>query len=427
MRQLLLIALTALTVTPAWCQEQYAVGKPLPGPLFVYAVSPSGEIGQVQQMPEQSWGAKVLMDRAGRLVVIRGFAGELHLYRIAPDRSLSLMDSIVPPANSGATQSLALSQDGRLILSLFIDFNVDPRHLEFQTFLVNNRLGIVPTGFALDADDLGGVGLWTLSDRGPYTAILSRGAFGQPGEFLIFSISPSGEITDTGQRVATPVTHNLPFHVSPTGEIVLNGRQTGADSEQAVYTVSADGTVTLKDAASPAGMTFTYVNLLTPDRSMIVTSGSPGIFTIALSASLEIGAVLDQETPAFGLTQGLAVSPDGKIVLVDDQAPGFDFPLFSHFLAPDGELTPTGHSLSRPDHHADLRFIPPPTPSTLLGDANLDSLVDVADVVFLINEALPDDKPILLPQNFANADLDGDIDVDRDDLDALLDLILARP
>ncbi|MBN1475204.1 hypothetical protein JXA47_00475 [Candidatus Sumerlaeota bacterium] len=51
--------------------------------------------------------------------------------------------------------------------------------------------------------------------------------------------------------------------------------------------------------------------------------------------------------------------------------------------------------------------------------------MDSADIVFLVNEALPDDKPILLPQNFANADLDGDIDVDQDDLDALVEMLLG--
>jgi hypothetical protein len=44
--------------------------------------------------------------------------------------------------------------------------------------------------------------------------------------------------------------------------------------------------------------------------------------------------------------------------------------------------------------------------------------------VFLLNEALPDDKPILLPQNFANADLDHDVDVDEADFEALLEMLL---
>jgi hypothetical protein len=61
---------------------------------------------------------------------------------------------------------------------------------------------------------------------------------------------------------------------------------------------------------------------------------------------------------------------------------------------------------------------------TLLGDANCDGVVDVADAVFLINEALPDDKPILLPQNFANADLDNDVDVDEADFEGLVEMLL---
>jgi hypothetical protein len=68
--------------------------------------------------------------------------------------------------------------------------------------------------------------------------------------------------------------------------------------------------------------------------------------------------------------------------------------------------------------------MPPRLTPTLLGDANCDGVVDVADAVFLINEVLPDDKPILLPQNFANADLDGDVDVDDADFEALIDLLL---
>lgn len=33
-----------------------------------------------------------------------------------------------------------------------------------------------------------------------------------------------------------------------------------------------------------------------------------------------------------------------------------------------------------------------------------------------LSEAMPDDKPILLLQNFANADQDGDVDEDEEDL-----------
>jgi hypothetical protein len=119
------------------------------------------------------------------------------------------------------------------------------------------------------------------------------------------------------------------------------------------------------------------------------------------------------------------INPAGDLILVDDQSGGGEFSLFTYHLASDGQLTPTGFSLAKSFKLGDIQFIPPLTPPTLPGDANLDGLVDTADLVFLINEALPDDKPILLPQNFANADIDGDIDVDQDDFGQILALILG--
>ncbi|MBN1477625.1 hypothetical protein JXA47_12790 [Candidatus Sumerlaeota bacterium] len=122
----------------------------------------------------------------------------------------------------------------------------------------------------------------------------------------------------------------------------------------------------------------------------------------------------------------MAVSQDGTYVLVDHQiiGPG-DFQIANIHINPDGTLTNTGHALEFGGKHADIVAIPAQTPHSLLGDANLDGLVDISDAVMLINEALPDDEPILLPQNFANADLDGDIDVDQDDLDELVGMLLG--
>jgi hypothetical protein len=127
----------------------------------------------------------------------------------------------------------------------------------------------------------------------------------------------------------------------------------------------------------------------------------------------------------FNVPEAMTITASGSFVLLDDQTAGGEFSVSSLALEFDGQLTPTGFALTKNFKLADLQAIPPLTPPTLLGDANLDGLVDAADLVFLINEALPDDKPILLPQNFANADMDGDIDVDQDDFDQILELILG--
>ena len=80
--------------------------------------------------------------------------------------------------------------------------------------------------------------------------------------------------------------------------------------------------------------------------------------------------------------------------------------------------------LLKPTTTSDLEFIPPKTPPSLLGDANVDGRVDAADVVTMVAMIQPTAR-LALPQPFANADLDQDIDVDEGDLALLIDLLLG--
>jgi len=119
----------------------------------------------------------------------------------------------------------------------------------------------------------------------------------------------------------------------------------------------------------------------------------------------------------------------GQFALVnhqDSSQPGFPFVLSTFGFAGDGGWTGPHDSLVVGTIADRIVFLPPRTPPSLPGDANVDGVVDAADVVFLVNEAMPDDKPILLPQNFANADLDQDVDVDQDDLEALVQLLVGE-
>jgi hypothetical protein len=418
MRALLVTTAVILSLaTQAPCAEElYAVGKYIPGPLITYSVSASGEIAERDVADELSWDYGVHIDRGGRLAFVLG-NDALLTYRITPDRHLALASSIEAATDTGWWNHTGLSQDGRLALVLFADRGSGELHSEFQTYLVNNRLQIMPTGYALDADNLGDLLNWTISDRNKYTAILNL----IPG-FGILEISPSGEITDTGQRISTPWTHTRAFDTGSDGKWILAGQNIPPGI--ALYEVSSQGTVSLWDTFTAPDLTAVWTPRLWPNLRGVAVADGDGVMTVGLDDTMEFGTILDSETPSYGISNCVAVSDDSKMVLVDDQAPGFTFPLYSYFLSEDGQLTPTGYHLSRPDQHADLRFIRDPTPVTLPGDANCDGAVDVADAVFLINEALPDDKPILLPQNFANADLDNDVDVDEADFEALVEMLL---
>ena len=123
-------------------------------------------------------------------------------------------------------------------------------------------------------------------------------------------------------------------------------------------------------------------------------------------------------SPAPGGGTSMAISADGRFLLT-----GAGAGLIR--VNEDGSLTTLSTSVPGVPSLSDIAWIPPRTPPSLPGDVNVDGEVDAADVISVINDALPDDMPILPPQNFANADLDGDIDVDQDDLDALVGMLLG--
>ncbi|NUP91158.1 MAG: hypothetical protein HUU25_15265 [Candidatus Sumerlaeia bacterium] len=416
------LCVAALGLAPPAPATDYALASPFGiRALRVYAVSPSGEITLqgMSSLPTQSGRARV--DVGGRFAVTFLGPHDLDIWRIHPNRTLSLAASVEEGPTRRYDADIALSQDARVILAVLRDYSDDS--LEFRSFIVNNRLEprATPGRLAL-TPDLGFLRMG-LSDRVPYTALLTIPA---DQAVAVLSVSPSGEITDTGQRIATGARLTVPLDFTPDGRWAISGGSVNADI--ALFEIHGDGTVTLADSIIfPIPLGARALRFLPLDNIALGFFGDGlAMGTAAFSPDSLLGDLIDTAPAGFSGPEAMDVNPAGTLALLDDQSGAGQFSLYSYFLSPGGELTPTGFTLAKPFKLADLQFIPPRTPVTLTGDANVDGVVDAADVVFLVNEALPDDKPILLPPNFANADLDQDVDVDQDDLEALVAMLVGE-
>jgi hypothetical protein len=418
---LVTLALAACPLTSVTAQD-YAAAIGFGGPLRVYEVGDNGEITLHDQAPVGGFGEVVRVDPGGRFALCIQNPDDLDLWRIAPDRTLSLASSLEDGPNQTLVFSLALSPDSTIAMAFHDDNRLpDSERRSFRTYLINNRLQIEWTGRAMSIPEIGEAIDWTISPRGGWTAVVNLGPL---DTLAILSLSPSGVLIDTGNRVATTGLHGNPLRLSADGRWLLTGSQAEGPSV-ALYEIDPFGMVSLHDSTSVDGGS-TFEVRFRPDLSGVVTANDGmGLSSVDLDENVEFGDLIDSESPGLDISEALDINHDNDLVLFDDQGGG-GFTLYSFFIDAIGELTPTGFSLTKGFKLEDIQFIPDLTPPTIPGDANLDGRVDAADVVFLVNEAMPDDKPILLPPNFANADLDGDVDVDEDDLQALVDLLLDR-
>jgi hypothetical protein len=325
-------------------------------------------------------------------------------------------------------QSLAISQNARLVLTKWGDTELPQEdRFDFRTFGINNRLQPVPTGFTLQIPEIGDAIAWVISDKSSYTILVNLSNVVDQ-QVAVLRMSTDGELADSGQRLQLPGLANTSFDITPEGGLIVIGGSAGSSTGNPslfMFEVDDQGDVLLHDYSSDDGGGTMDVAFRHGVPGLVTANFAHGASSVALDSDFSFAGLIDSESVGFNVPEAMTITASGSFVLLDDQTAGGEFSVSSLALEFDGQLTPTGFALTKNFKLADLQAIPPLTPPTLLGDANLDGLVDAADLVFLINEALPDDKPILLPQNFANADMDGDIDVDQDDFDQILELILG--
>lgn len=215
MRATLAISL-GLTLSAAGA-EDYAVGVGFGASfLRIYRVDASGEITLASQTSETTNGERVRVDPGGRYVVTARGPSDVTVWRIGPGRTLGIASSVEEgPDISISRLDLGLSQDGRVLLAFRNDTGLpQPERWSFRTHLINNRLGVRWSGSAVQIPQIGNAILWSISDRVPYTALVGMGVRDQ---VAVLSISSTGELADTGQRVATPGLLNVPFDISPDG------------------------------------------------------------------------------------------------------------------------------------------------------------------------------------------------------------------
>lgn len=173
--------------------------------LRVYAVSPSGEITLQGMSSALTQAEAVRVDGGGRFAITTLGPHDLDVWRLTPPGPLSVAASVEVGGSSQRYEGpVAISQDGRIVLALLRDFSLDI--YEFRTFVMNNRLEprATPGRLALTPDL--GFSRMGLSDRHPYTALLTL----TDQAVAVLSVSPSGEITDTGQRIAVPGIVHIP-------------------------------------------------------------------------------------------------------------------------------------------------------------------------------------------------------------------------
>jgi hypothetical protein len=234
----------------------------------------------------------------------------------------------------------------------------------------------------------------------------------------------TGMLTASGGGVS--IEAGSPLDIDVTGEWILN-REQPVDTNLTMLRLSASGELTVhSEHNNPLTQSGEFVHLR-PNLDSAVTVG-PSMYRYPLNPDMTFTGAVHWYGLGLVSAQASDITPDGEFIIVnyqDGSQPGYPFVLGTFGFADDGGFTGP-HDVYPYNIIADrIVFFPPRTLPTLLGDANVDGVVDAADVVFVINEAIPDDKPILLPQNFANADLDQDIDVDPDDLEALIQLLLT--
>jgi hypothetical protein len=280
---------------------------------------------------------------------------------------------------------------------------------------VNNRLQVRFADFL----DLTG-----LAASGPQDGIASAFdpfslfvAVGVLGEVLqIIRLDPTGQLSLTNQSFTGQITGPGRPSTDATGRLVAFNQLGGHDVGLGHFVGDGQSTFEVLDLFDIPGLTgFATITALHPSGRWVFVDG----WSVEIDpASGQFVGVVGDKVDAGGTSA--AVSPDGRFVLTGAGARLVRF-------NDDGSLTLLNTGVPGVPSLSDIAFIPPRAQPTLPGDANVDGLVDVADMVFLIEKALPDDALILPPQSFANADIDQDVDVDQDDFNALLDLILALP
>jgi hypothetical protein len=213
--------------------------------------------------------------------------------------------------------------------------------------------------------------------------------------------------------------------VTPDGRFFISSSNPSTGSELTVYRVEGDGqsTITVVDSISE------IEDFQSPRDAAAHPNGRfafiMGWNILAIEIDQQTGHIIQiVEVQSAPSSNDLALSYDGQILLQTTNRFGGIARIIPYRVNGDGSLDPLQYGLEVPWSTSDLAFIPPKPQVTLPGDSNLDGSIDVADIVTVAEMISPTSR--LAPaQNFVNADLDGDIDVDQDDLDALVGMLLG--
>ncbi|NUP91026.1 MAG: hypothetical protein HUU25_14595, partial [Candidatus Sumerlaeia bacterium] len=359
-------------------QDHYVLGTTFGTTHRVYRISASGEVSIHQELNAGHRVEDIAVDRGGRFVWMIKGGGPSPIYRISREFHLSLGGQVTASSPEWKVWRPALltPDTSDLIVTALAPTTGDFRvSLEYSS--LSNSLATSAVHAVWDVSDIPEaqpqVGVVSPFDR--YTLFTDSGVIHLDPTALEFALPQQASGYSRGFPAA-----------GFDGRVICTVSHADPGPEFGVNVVQGDGqgTVLLSDSIPDIpGVSNRHGAVVHPGGRFAYLYGLGGLPTIEVNpASGLIQGVL--ETAPAPSTNAAAISPDGTMFFLATNRFNGIASMIPYRVNADGTLTQLNAGLQVPFSTADLEFLPPKTPPSLPGDANVDGLVDAADVVTVV-------------------------------------------